>query len=221
MRVAVKHSGEVVASVPCHATEEAVRRFVASQSEWIAQAVRSQRGRPRYRPEHFESGARVYFLGEPYRVEIAHAVWKSVSLSPGALRIALARHTDEAAVRQLAEAWLAAQARQILPARFEACLPRFAPLIHNPSVPVSAETLRLTVRAMRTRWGSCSRTGHVSLNAELIHHPPGLIEYVVAHELCHLAHLNHSPAFYEELERCVPDWLKRRKALRTCSWILV
>ena len=73
---------------------------------------------------------------------------------------------------------------------------------------------QLTVRSQRTRWGSCSARGTISLNWRLMQVPANLVDYVVIHELCHLRHLNHSPAFWEMVGEIVPDWRDRRAQLR-------
>jgi predicted metal-dependent hydrolase len=81
----------------------------------------------------------------------------------------------------------------------------------------SAEGLhvaRVQVRAQRTRWGSCSRRGSISLNRDLIFLPPDLARYVLVHELVHLRVPDHSPRFWRELARLEPDALALRKALR-------
>jgi len=73
---------------------------------------------------------------------------------------------------------------------------------------------RLTVRQMKSRWGSCSATNRISLSSALIFLPYSLIEYVCLHELTHTVHKNHSRHFWAALEKELPDMLERRKALR-------
>jgi predicted metal-dependent hydrolase len=68
-------------------------------------------------------------------------------------------------------------------------------------------------RFMRSQWGSCSRSGRISLNTHLIKAPVRLIEYVVLHELCHLRHYDHGSRFYGLMSRYMPDWQERRGEL--------
>jgi predicted metal-dependent hydrolase len=65
---------------------------------------------------------------------------------------------------------------------------------------------RITVRAQKSRWGSCSSKGNLSFNWRLILAPPDCLDYVVAHELCHLTEFNHSPRFWKLVETCKPDY---------------
>jgi predicted metal-dependent hydrolase len=75
---------------------------------------------------------------------------------------------------------------------------------------------RVTVRAQRTRWGSCSRRGTVSLNWRLVQTPDFVRDYIILHELAHLRHMNHSARFWREVERLCPEyrtaehWLKKQ-----------
>ncbi|MDE2953075.1 MAG: M48 family metallopeptidase, partial [Gemmatimonadota bacterium] len=71
----------------------------------------------------------------------------------------------------------------------------------------------LKIRNMKTRWGSLSRKGNLTLNLGLIKAPRECIEYVVIHELCHLFHPNHGAEFYNLLELMLPDWIKRKHKL--------
>lgn len=72
----------------------------------------------------------------------------------------------------------------------------------------------LALTSARSRWGSCSQHGGIRLNWRLIHLPLHLIDYVVAHELAHLIEMNHSPAFWAEVEKLYPDWRAARAELK-------
>jgi predicted metal-dependent hydrolase len=74
---------------------------------------------------------------------------------------------------------------------------------------------RITIRAQKTRWGSCSAKGNLNFNCLLSLCPEAIRDYVVVHELCHRKELNHSPRFWAEVGRILPDWPARRKWLKT------
>ncbi len=98
---------------------------------------------------------------------------------------------------------LRARARPVLEAR----VAHFAPL-------VGVSWGKITIRTQRSRWGSCSAQGNLSFNALLLLTPPEVLDYVVIHELCHRKEMNHSPRFWAEVERIVPDWTTQRLWLR-------
>ncbi|MFR4993417.1 MAG: M48 family metallopeptidase [Oscillospiraceae bacterium] len=72
----------------------------------------------------------------------------------------------------------------------------------------------ITIRAQRTRWGSCSARGSLSFNCLLMLAPPEVREYVAVHELCHRKQMNHSAAFWREVASCLPDYAAQRAWLR-------
>ena len=109
---------------------------------------------------------------------------------------------DEGDLRALLESWYRREAARRLAARIEHFAPRLGV---RPS--------RLTIRGQRSRWGSCSGTGTVSLNWRLMLVPGALVDYVVVHELCHLRHMNHSPQFWEMVGDEIPDYRERRRRL--------
>ena len=73
---------------------------------------------------------------------------------------------------------------------------------------------RITVRSQRTKWGSCSAKGGLNFNCLLLLAPAEVLDYVVVHELCHRLEMNHSPRFWEEVERVLPDYAAARSWLR-------
>ena len=73
---------------------------------------------------------------------------------------------------------------------------------------------RITVRAAKTRWGSCSSRKNLNFNYKLAYMPQEIMDYVVVHELAHLRHMNHSREFWELVEQYIPDYRERRKWLK-------
>ena len=83
----------------------------------------------------------------------------------------------------------------------------FAPL-------VGVDYGRVTIRIQKTRWGSCSAKGDLNFNCLLLLMPPSVLDYVVVHELCHRKQMNHSPRFWAEVERVIPDYKAAQKWLK-------
>ena len=73
---------------------------------------------------------------------------------------------------------------------------------------------RVSVRSQRTKWGSCSSRGDLSFNCLLLLAPEEVLDYVVVHELCHRLEMNHSPRFWQQVARVLPDCAQRRRWLR-------
>ena len=73
---------------------------------------------------------------------------------------------------------------------------------------------KITIRNQKTRWGSCSSKGNLNFNCLLMLVPPEVLDYVVVHELCHRKQMNHSKAFWSEVEKVLPDYKEARKWLK-------
>ena len=98
---------------------------------------------------------------------------------------------------------LAEQALEIIPTRVE----YFARII-------GVTYGNITIRNQKTRWGSCSSKGNLNFNCLLMLAPPKVLDYVVVHELCHRKQMNHSKAFWSEVEKVFPDYKKSIKWLK-------
>ena len=98
---------------------------------------------------------------------------------------------------------LAEEALKVIPARVE----YFAKVI-------GVTYGKITIRNQKTRWGSCSSKGNLNFNCLLMLAPPEVLDYVVVHELCHRKQMNHSKAFWLEVEKVLPDYKEARKWLK-------
>jgi predicted metal-dependent hydrolase len=98
-----------------------------------------------------------------------------------------------------------------------------APLARAMAAQLGRKVTRISVRDTTSRWGSCSRGGALSFCWRLILAPDAVFTYVVAHEVAHLAHMNHGPAFWRTVDKLMPpglgtprsarDWLRRHGAV--------
>lgn len=114
-------------------------------------------------------------------------------------------------VEQLLEAWYVRRAKRELAARLQVC---WAAVSGDGTTPFNGRPLpTLRVKRMRSRWGSMSPKGAMSLRADLVRAPVECIDYVIVHELCHLVHHHHGQPFWAMVERLMPDWKRRKRRL--------
>ena len=109
-------------------------------------------------------------------------------------------------VESLLDRWYLEQAKRVFQ---EISIPLVRQMTKYNVAPKS-----FSIRKMKTRWGSCSRKGSISLNLHLIKLPEPCIKEVILHELCHLVHFNHSKEFYALMTAEMPDWKLWKKELR-------
>ena len=103
---------------------------------------------------------------------------------------------------------LGALCRKLARARFQASVGNHADRLDLPTPP-------FRIKDTSSRWGSCSARGNLNFSWRLVMMPPGILDYVAAHEVSHLIELNHSPDFWRIVERLCPQYRDRRNWLRT------
>jgi predicted metal-dependent hydrolase len=199
---------ERVSVVAPHGVDpEDVDKRVKRRARWI---LRQQRKFAEFKPvtpeRKYIGGETHRYLGRQYRLKIEPAMeTERVRLLAGRIVVESHRPTDPSATRDLVGNWLRQRAHEVLRQRFEAA----APIADRLGIAVP----HLRICEMKKRWGSHTPSGRIILNDRLIAARRDCIDYVIIHELCHVAEPNHSSRFFRLLSRTLPDWRERKERL--------
>lgn len=155
-------------------------------------------------PRRYVSGETHLYLGRQYRLWLRVASPPEVKLQGKYIHI-WSPDLGLDAVRPLLDQWYEAHAQVHFAQAVVRMLPRFARF--------DLPGFHIHIQKMDKRWGSCSPQGRITLNLELIQAPKACIEYVVAHELCHLIHPDHTRKFFALLATVMPDWAHWKERL--------
>ncbi len=202
--IEVHPDSRVLVRAPAGCPEALIAERVRKRAAWISrQLAEFVRYRPRTPARQYVTGESHLYLGRQYRLKLVSSAAAVVKLSRNQLSVGLPGKPDPARVKALLHRWYLDRARAVFSDLLDACLPHFE----------GSERPRLIVRAMQSRWGSLSRAGTMTLNANLIRAPRSCIEYVVTHELCHVKHRDHDTRFFRLLSQAMPDWEQRKQRL--------
>lgn len=195
----------VTVKAPEGTEPEAIREKVRQRGPWVNNAWREFiLYLPRQPRRQYVSGETHRYLGRQYRLKVV----EGESVMVKCLRGYLCVTTDDpspAKVQKLLDNWYREHARVVFHERLSECCRLAA--CEGIQMPV------LRIQKMASRWGSCSDSGRILLNLELIKASKECIDYVITHELCHLKEKHHGPRFWRLLEKLMPDYSQRRKRL--------
>lgn len=208
--VTVHPAGNVTVKAPKGTRSARIDSAVHSKASWIVQQQESFRQLQRGYPKKFVSGESFYYLGRQYQLKVRRSRAANAELGirmfAGRLNVVVPGNIDRAVqpaiARRLVVDWYRKRAARFLG---DACT-QFAES-------VAIESPEVRIREMSSRWGSCSAAGWVAFNWRIIMAPRRLIEYVAAHEVCHLLQNDHSKDFWRLLENVLPDYETRRMEL--------
>lgn len=195
----LRPDGAARVTIPRGGSQFDALAFVERNRPWLEQQLQRQQTQPQI-PRSWQVGSEIWFRGELVRIE---------STAPGQIFFSseTLRVKDASAdLRPAIEKHLRRLAARELP-----------PRVREFAAQHQFTVQRITVRNQKSRWGSCSRRGTISLNWRLIQTPDFVRDYIILHELAHLRHMNHSGRFWAEVERLCPDytvaerWLKARR----------
>jgi len=200
----------VIARAPLRMAEADIASFVRRKAQWLLRHM--LRFEAQAQGEGALAPGRAWLAGEQVKLSVIAApegsradvsLWlDGISITlPGA--DALDEAARDAASRELLERWYMRRAAREL-----------RPLVARYCEALGLPTALTHIRRQSARWGSCSSDKSIRLNWRLVLVPPALMEYVCAHECCHLIEMNHGPRFWALMARVMPDYAQRRAELR-------
>lgn len=200
----VERDATVTAVVPPETDEDKLAEAITAKNTWIYAKLRERAETgPWHPPRQFVSGEGFLYLGRSYRLRLVDEAERPVRLHRGRLELRRDCATDEREAtrhvvrwyRQTGEPWLRR---------------RIAPWAQRMEVDVA----RLRVLPLGYHWGSCTSTGTINIHWATMQVSPVLVDYVLVHELAHIRHPDHGPAFWRAVERPMSDYASRRARLR-------
>lgn len=189
----------VEAKAPSHANQDEIMAAVKKRARWIHKQLTQFELQSAYvRPRQYVSGESHYYLGKQYLLKVVLAPHdkQQVKLLRGKLEVSV-RQINAETVQNLLDAWYKARAKEIFAKRLLVMLEQAQWVTQMPP---------WRILTMQTQWGSCSPSGRLTLNPYLVKASRECIDYVILHELCHVAEHNHSAHFYKLMKQVMPGW---------------
>lgn len=214
LTVRVFHTGRVEVVVPSRTSAMTVERFVERHRTWIERKQEEARARAipavPFPPSEIDFAA----CGERWQVHLTGHGRKIRLNTLGTGLLALEGDvSDDRAVRQVLRHWLTDRATEVL-----------APTLKECARELGFDFERVLIRRQRSRWGSCSTRGTISLNCCLMFQRPQVVRYLMIHELSHTLHMNHSRRFWQTVGAHCPDYRRLDRELldgwrRVPTWV--
>ena len=193
----LRPDGKARLVIPRGGSIEEGRRFADRNKSWLERQLEYLATHP-VRPREWRLGTEILFRGETVKIEADETAG---TIRWGSETINVAEATMD--LRPEIERHLWVLAKKELPVRL-----RELATLHGLTV------RRMTIRNQRTRWGSCSRSGQISLNWRLVQVPVFVRDYILLHELMHLRQMNHSAKFWREVEQVCPEYRTAKRWLK-------
>jgi len=195
LTVRVFHTGRVEVVVPPRTSARAVRDFLQRHRQWVeSRRERAQRELPPSAPFPPPVISLAAFA-EDWIVQVSGGARRGRLRVAGEGRLEVHGALSDEALRRLLRAWVVVRATA-----------RLRPWLDSLAREGGFSFGRMSVRRQRTRWGSCSSRGTISLNASLAFQRPAVVRYLLLHELAHTRCMNHSPRFWRLVATHEPDW---------------
>ncbi|MFS1864680.1 M48 family metallopeptidase [Vibrio breoganii] len=196
--------GEVIIVVPKLLEREKIDKLLASKHQWIVEKIVQYQTTSPATMREYVSGEALPYLGRNYRLKVLTGDLAPTKLINGRITVTVPEpSTQTHYIRRALTNWYKRQADKKIREKVR----RYESL-------VGVETGVVRTKEFKSRWGSCTYYGDLEFNWVIVMAPNRVVDYVVVHELCHLIHHDHSPQFWKEVERVMPDYQEHKEWLK-------
>jgi hypothetical protein len=188
------------------ASHDEIITAVKKRARWVYRQMRYFEGqRENILPRRYVSGESHFYLGRRHMLKVKQdpQTEPTVKLLRGVLEVN-AKTNNSTKIKSMLLNWYKERARDVFNQRLDEVLAQTLWVKEKPSI---------RLLSMKTQWGSCSPKGQLTLNPHLVKAPRECIDYVLLHELCHIAEHNHSENFYRLMKQVMPQWEKVKERL--------
>lgn len=204
--IVVERDGRVLVRAPESIPDERIEDIVEAKRYWIYKTLAEWRDLNATKViRELQNGEGFLYLGSSYRLTLVTDQQEPLLLKDGRFRLRrdLVEEGDVAAAQATFRDYYIARAQERIPRR-----------VAYFAQKVGAEPGPVIVRELGYRWASCGKNGKQAFNWKCMMAPPKIIDYIVVHELCHLHYRDHTDAFWNEVDKIMPDYYERKAWLR-------
>lgn len=207
--IEVKTTGEVLVRVPCAVSEIKVMEIAQSKAEWIAkQQVKFQTRE--MTPRRYENGEMIPFFGEKLIIKRTTGPTR-VEISGEILNISIPESFSPEDAEMIARDMVMLLYRRLGTTVLDAYVEKYTGL-------AGVTKPKLRMRLQKNKWGCCTPKNGIIINARVLLAPKIVAEYLVVHEIVHLRFPHHQKAYWNEVERLMPDYRNVEKLMKTDGW---
>jgi len=199
------NEGKVSVIVPSSLSLDKIESLLIKKDRWIKEKLVLHDQIVATKSKEFVSGESFSYLGRNYRLKIVEGQYPDLKLHQGRF-VASVRYKEvnnAPSIKQMLIRWYKQHAESKLIEKTQ----RYAKII-------GVAPASIGIKSFQSRWGSCSSTSDIVYNWKIIMAPNRVVDYVVVHELCHIHHHNHSPQFWQLVNRYCPDYIECKDWLR-------
>ncbi len=211
LAITIDEKAEIRVAAPFYTTDKVVYAFIHEKGDWVLDKLKeAQKNKTLLDQKQFDHGKEFLFLGKKYALNVVEMDIKQSKVEFDGLcwRVLIPQGLSQEQrlekARDKMMKWYRLQAKEVLGGR----------LFHYGRL-LGKEPKKIVVKTQKRMWGCCDfNTQAVYLNWQIILSPLMVVDYVVAHELCHLFEPNHSKRFWDKVASVMPDYKRRRKWLK-------